>query len=387
MKRKIMKRKICVITGTRADYGILFPIMKAIENAEGLKLFVVATGMHLMKEFGYTVKKIEEDGIKIYQKVDISYSKDTGLAMVDSVGKAVCKLAKSFAKLKPDIVVVLGDRGEMLAAAIAASYLDIPIAHLHGGEVSGHVDGVLRHAITKLAHIHFAATRGAQKRILRLGEECWRVFLSGAPALDNILKGRLTERNKLVEKYGLLENHPLILVAQHPVNIEASDAARQMKITLETVAQFRCQTMVLSPNADAGGRSMLRVIDQFNRFPFIKFFANVAHRDYLSLMRYASVLVGNSSSGLIEAPSLKLPMVNVGDRQVGRERGANVIDAPHEKKALVRAIKKALYDKNLLARVKRGKNPYGDGRASQRIIRVLSKINLDKELLQKRMAY
>jgi len=182
-----MSRKICVITGTRADYGILFPVMKAIESAAGLSLQVIVTSMHLMKEFGHTFKEIEKDGFKISAKVDISYQEDTGLAMADSVGRAVSGLAKEFDRLDPDIVVVLGDRGEMMAAAIAANYLNIPVAHIHGGEVSGHIDGVLRHAITKLAHIHFPVTKNAGERIIKLGESPNRVFVTGAPALDRIL--------------------------------------------------------------------------------------------------------------------------------------------------------------------------------------------------------
>lgn len=382
-----MKRTICIITGTRADYGILYPVMKAIEASKYLNLCIIATGMHLMKEFGFTVKEIKKDGFNVYKQINTSYKEDTGLALADSIGKAVSKLAETFAELKPNIVLVLGDRGEMLAAAIAANYLNIPVAHIHGGELSGHVDGLLRHAITKLAHIHFAATIRAEKRILRLGEEEWRVFISGAPALDNILRGKVASSNSLIEKFGAFAKQPFILVAQHPVNIESSDSAKQMQTTLEAVVLSKHPAIVVYPNADAGGRKMIGVIKKFERFPFIKSFKSVAHKDYLSLMRYASVLVGNSSSGIIEAPSLKLPFVNIGNRQNGRERGSNVINVPHKKNAIIRAINKALYDNRFRALVDKCKNPYGDGYASERIIKILSAIKLDKRLLQKQITY
>lgn len=187
MKTSRKQKGICVITGTRAEYGILSSVMKAINASKYLRLFVVVTGMHLMKKFGYTIDDIKKDGLFVSAKVDISYSKDTGQAMAESFGRAVYKFSRAFLKLQPDLILILGDRGEMLAAAIGANYMNIPVAHIHGGEVSGHVDGLLRHAITKLSHIHFPATAGAGKRILRLGEEPWRVYVSGAPALDRIL--------------------------------------------------------------------------------------------------------------------------------------------------------------------------------------------------------
>ena len=200
-----MKQKICVITGTRADYGILYPVMKAIKASKDLELYVVATGMHLMPEFGYTLKEIEKDGFQVYKKVDSSYKEDTGEAMADSLGKTLSAFAKTFNSLKPSIVLVLGDRGEMLAAAVAANYLNIPVAHIHGGEVSGHVDGLLRHAITKLSHIHFPATEGSKKRIIKLGEESWRIFVAGAPALDRILNEKLPTAIELAKKYDIIK--------------------------------------------------------------------------------------------------------------------------------------------------------------------------------------
>lgn len=382
-----MKRKICVITGTRADYGILFPVMKAICSSYNLKLYIIATCMHLMKEFGYTAKQIEKDGFDIYEKINISYKKDTGEAMADSIGKAVSKFAEAFSRLKPDIVVVLGDRGEMLAAAIAANYLNISVAHLHGGEVSGHVDGILRHAITKLSHIHFPATKGSAERILKLGEESWRIFTAGAPALDRIEKGQFTDKNELFKKYNLEQDKPFIIVAQHPVSSQVKYAGEQIKITLEAVKRFNIQAVIIYPNADAGGREMIRVIKGYEGFPYFRIFKSIPHEDYLGLLRYALAIAGNSSSALIEAPSFGLPAVNIGIRQEGRERGENVIDAGNDQDQIVRAVKKAGYDKKFREAVKRCKNPYGSGSSSDRIVKVLSRIKLNEGLLQKRIAY
>jgi UDP-N-acetylglucosamine 2-epimerase (non-hydrolysing)/GDP/UDP-N,N'-diacetylbacillosamine 2-epimerase (hydrolysing) len=382
-----MRRKICVITGSRADYGIFFPILKAIKSSNSLRLYIIATCVHLMKEFGYTVKDIKKDGFNIYEKVHISYRKDTGQAMADSVGRAVSKFSKTFSRLRPDLVVILGDRGEMLAAGIAANYVNIPVAHIHGGEVSGHVDEVMRHAITKISHIHFTSTENAKKRILKLGEEPDKVFVVGAPALDCILNGQLTDKDSLFKRYGLTKKQPLLILIQHPVLAQIDEAEKQIRITLDAIKRFKLQTVVIYPNSDAGGRRMIKVIREYKKLPFIKSFDSLPHEDYLGLMKVASVLIGNSSSGIIEAPSFMLPVVNIGIRQQGRERGINVIDVAHDEKAIIDAIKRCLYDTRFKERIKRSKNPYGDGHASERLVKMLSGIVLDKNLLQKKITY
>jgi UDP-N-acetylglucosamine 2-epimerase (non-hydrolysing)/GDP/UDP-N,N'-diacetylbacillosamine 2-epimerase (hydrolysing) len=382
-----MKRKICVITGTRADYGILSPVMKAIKKSKEFELQVIATAMHLMREFGNTAKEIEKDGFKLDAKLDVFYSEDSGRAMAISVGKTVSKMAGAFSRLKPDIVLVLGDRGEMLAAAIAGDYLNIPVAHIHGGEISGHVDGLFRHAITKLSHLHFPATAAAKRRLIRLGEDDRNIFVSGAPALDQIFNDQTMNRRALIKKYRIDSHSPLALVVQHPVNTEMGIAAKQIRATLQAIKDLNPQTLLIYPNADAGGRAMIREIKKWEKLPNLRTFKSIPHRDFLGLMKIASVLIGNSSSGIIEAPSFKLPVVNIGIRQKGRERGGNVIDVPHDGSAIIRAINKSLYDKKFLNKVKQSKNPYGDGHASQRIVNVLSTIKLGPQLLQKQIAY
>lgn len=382
-----MKRKICVVTGSRADYGIFYSVMKAIEASPCFRLYIIATCMHLMKEFGYTVREIEKDGFDIYEKINISYREDSGEAISGAIGKAVSEFSKAFSRLSPDVVVILGDRGEMLAAGIAANYLNIPVAHIHGGEVSGHVDGIVRHAITKLSHIHFPATQDSADRILKLGEEPWRIFKVGAPALDRIKKARLPNKNRLFKKYNLAHSEHLIILAQHPVSSHVKDAGKQIKITLEALKTLKIQTVVIYPNADAGGRKMIETIKKYESLSFVRSFKSIPHEDYLGLLKYASVLLGNSSSALIEAPSFNLPAVNIGIRQEGREHGHNVIDVDHDKGRIIKAAKKAVYSRKFRANVKKSENLYGDGNACERIIKVLSRIKLDKRLLQKRITY
>ena len=381
-----MKKKICVITGTRADYGIYHSVLSKIKKVQNLQLCIVATGMHLMKEFGYTIKEIQKDGFKVNSKVNISYSKDTGDAMACSVGQAIGKLARVFNRIKPDIVMVLGDRGEMLAAAVAANYLNIPVAHIHGGEISGHIDGLLRHAITKLSHIHFPATQKSAKRILDLGEEKTRVYLAGAPALDRILKGDYTPGKELKRRYSLLGDK-LILVIQHPVSSEIKTAGLQMKETMDAVVTFKLPAIVIYPNADAGGRRMISVIKKYSKIPYVKIYQSIAHRDYLGILRIASVIVGNSSSAIIEAPSFNLPAVNIGSRQLGREQAVNVVNIKCEKTKIKLAIKKALYDKNFIELIKKCKNPYGNGTAGAKIAKILDGIDIDSNFMQKRITY
>jgi len=382
-----MKRKICVITGTRADYGILYPIMNEIKKSKTLRLFTVATCMHLMKEFGYTVKEIEQDGFHIDDKIDISYSEDSGEAIANSIGSAMTKLAKCFQKIKPDIVLVLGDRGEMLAASIASNYMNIPIAHIHGGEVSGHIDGLMRHAITKLAHIHFPATQKAKERIIKLGEEAWRVKVTGAPALDKVRNSKFSKKENLIKKYQLNGEQPIGILVQHPVSTEQTQAKKQIQNSLDAITKLKLQTVVVYPNADAGGRAMIREIKKSRNNPYLKHFKNINHEDYLGLLKIASVLIGNSSSGIIEAPSFHLPVVNIGQRQNGRQRSGNVIDVTYNKNRIQQAIKKALIDKNFKKKLKKYKNPYGDGQASRRIVDALSKIKINKRLLEKKITY
>jgi UDP-hydrolysing UDP-N-acetyl-D-glucosamine 2-epimerase len=381
-----MTRKIVYITGTRADYGLMRPVLNAIKNNSNLNLTLIVTGMHLMTEFGKTIKEIERDNFETYQINEV-YEEDNKASMARFVGKCVNKLVDAFNHIHPDVILLLGDRGEMLAGAIAGAYLGIPVAHVHGGDVSSTIDEPVRHAITKLSHIHFAATRKSADRIIKMGEEKWRVHVVGAPGLDTILNERLIESREISKKYKLDLADPILLVIQHPVTMEYDTASSQIRETLDAIVKLKYQTILIYPNADAGGRRMIKVIKEYEKYPFIKTFKNLPHRDYLSLMKIASVMIGNSSSGIIEAPSFNLPAINIGTRQEGRERAENVMDVNYNTEEIIKGIRKALYDKKFKEKIKKCKNPYGDGKASERIMKVLSKVKIDKKLLQKRITY
>jgi GDP/UDP-N,N'-diacetylbacillosamine 2-epimerase (hydrolysing) len=381
-------KKIAVVTGSRAEYGILSPVLKAIQARRDLVLSLVVTGMHLSHEFGYTVQDIEKDGFKIDARVDMLPSRDTLGAMAESVGKGIMGMVQTWEQIKPDIVLLLGDRVEPLAAAIAGAYMNIPVAHIHGGDnPRAGLDEYARHAITKFAHIHFPATLKSAERVIKMGEDEWRVHMVGSPALDNILNEPTLSPEALAERLKIDLSRPLILLIQHPVTTQVDEATNQMRETLEAIVEIASPTVLLYPNSDAGGRRMIEVIKEFEKFAFIKTFPSLPRQEYLSLMKAAGVMVGNSSSGIIEAPSFGLPAVNIGIRQEGRERGKNVIDVGHNKREIIKAINKALTDREFLVEVKKRQSPYGDGKASQRIAEILSKVEITPELLQKKITY
>jgi UDP-hydrolysing UDP-N-acetyl-D-glucosamine 2-epimerase len=265
--------------------------------------------------------------------------------------------------------------------------MNIPIAHIHGGDSSkGGLDESARHAITKFAHIHFPATKLSAERILKMGEDEWRVHTVGSPTIDTILNEPLLTREALAVQFELDLSQPLVLLVQHPVTTQAIEAAAQMRETLSAISELGYPTVIIYPNSDAGSRSMIEVIKQYEGYPFIRTFKSLPHKEYLSLMKVASAIVGNSSSGIFDAPSLGLPAVNIGIRQEGRERGKNVIDVKHDKQGIIRALKQCLTDKHFLDEVKKRENPYGDGKAGQRIATILAEIEITPQLFQKKIA-
>jgi len=384
MKRK--KRKILYISGTRADYGLIRETLLSIKKSPYLKVEIVATGMHLMPEFGETIKEIVADRFKTYL-VKTIYEQDDRRAMVKFIGKFILGLMEKIQSIKPDIIFVQGDRAEMLGGAIVGTYLGIPIAHSHGGEVTSTIDETARHAITKLSHIHLTSTKKSAERIRKMGEDNWRIFVTGAPGLDVIFKRDLFTEKELAKKYNLDLSKPKLLVLQHPVTSEIEKSAQQMKETMEAIKELKFQTIVIYPSSDPGARKMIKVIEEYKKYRFIKIYKNIPHKDYLSLMRIANVLIGNSSSGIIESPSFKLPVVNIGERQEGRERANNIIDVGYNKGQIRKGIQKAIYNKRFGEKVRKCKNPYGDGKAGSRITDVLNKIRINKKLLQKKITY
>jgi UDP-N-acetylglucosamine 2-epimerase (non-hydrolysing)/GDP/UDP-N,N'-diacetylbacillosamine 2-epimerase (hydrolysing) len=383
-----MPRKICVVTGSRAEYGLIQPTLKAIIAHPMLELSLVVCGMHLSEDFGRTIKEIVADGFKIDGRIESTTPGDTGNAMALSVGTLINELSKCIKKSKPDIFIALTDLGHALATAIIGIYTNIPVAHIHGGDVSGNADESVRHAITKLSHIHFPATSKSGERIIRMGEDAWRVHVVGAPGLDSILKEELASPKVLSSRYRIDLKKPFILAVQHPVTTEVEDAKNQIKETLEALKDVGVFTIFIYPNSDAGGRAMIEVIKKYaSKNQIFKTYKSLPHTDYLGLMKYASALIGNSSSGIIESPSFRLPVVNVGTRQEGRERAKNVIDVGYKKEEIKRAIEKAIYDQKFRDVVRKTRNPYGDGKASERIVEVLSSIEINKKLIQKKLTY
>ena len=382
----MISRKILYITGTRADYGLMQSVLREIEKHPKIELEIVATGMHLMEKFGMTIEEVKKDGFKVHM-IDATYERDNKESMINFIGRFIQLLTKKIKEVEPDIILLLGDRGEMLAGAIVGAYLTVPVAHLHGGEITSTVDELSRHAITKLTHIHFPATEKSAERIIKMGEDPSNVFVVGAPGLDSILNEKLIEPAELSEKYNLDLSEPILLTIQHSVTVEVEDAPDQIHETLEAITELKHQTILIYPNADAGGREMIEVIEEYEKYPFIKTFKSIPHTEYLSLMKIASAMVGNSSGGIIEATSFGLPAINIGSRQGGRERAENVVDVDYDKEQIKAAIKKALDDENFKEKVSNCKSPYGDGKAGVRIADILSRIKIDKNLLQKRLTY
>lgn len=375
-----IKKRICFITGTRADYGIYKPIFQLAKKSLLIDICIIVTGMHLEKKFGFTYKEIEKDKYKTY-KIKVSQVKNN---MYLNVGEEIIKIGDYLNKKRPDLLVVLGDRGEALAGAIVANYLNIPVVHIHGGEVSGHVDGVIRHAITKLSHLHFTATKKAKDRIIKMGEESWRVINSGAPGLDSIISRRNTDKKKLYNKYKINQNKKLILLVQHPVLSELSQVKNQIKETLLALKEINEQIIIIYPNSDSGSEEIIREIENYKNKNVIGKYKSIPHCDYLGLLKIANLTIGNSSSGIIEAAMFKTSVVDIGTRQENREYSENVIHVGYNHIEIIKAIKMMLNrDKQYYKKIK---NPYGNGGASSIIIKKLENIDLNK-LKNKKITY
>jgi len=381
-------RSVAVVTGTRAEFGILTPILVEIMRSKDLELHIIATGMHLSEVHGYTLKDIERSGFRVDEVVDMSPCDDSEASMAKALGKGIIGVTEAFERINPDIVLVLGDRSEAFAGAIAGAYTNRVVVHVHGGEVTkGCIDESIRHAVTKLAHVHFPATRDGAERIIKLGERRANVHVVGAPALDVILNVAKSTPEEVAKELGLDLTKPIILAVQHPVTTQADEAADQMRVTLAALVALHEQTVLLYPNNDAGGIRMIKVIERSNFPPYIRTYPSLPQKQYLGLMATAAVMVGNSSSGIIEAPSFGLPFVNIGMRQEGRLRGDNVIDVPHDRDAIVEAVRKALHDKAFREKVSKRRNPWGDGKAAKRIVKLLSELEITEELVQKQITY
>jgi GDP/UDP-N,N'-diacetylbacillosamine 2-epimerase (hydrolysing) len=378
-------RKICLLTGSRGEWGYLRPILRLIEQDPALEYVIIATHMHLLPEFGMSVQEMERDGFRVEERLYMTFDGYNATTMTKSLACLLLELPTVLQRLKPDILLLAGDRGEQLMGAVAGLHLGIAVAHIQAGELSGNVDGIVRHAITKLAHLHFAANDEFAERVRRLGEHEFRIHVTGAPLVDELVSDACTVPAELESKYRLEPEGPLVLAVQHPVTEEESAAGEQVTETLHALVELGWPTIFIYPNADAGSELIRAKLSQFKR-PQIRFIRNLPRQDYLAFMKRATVMVGNSSSGIMEAPTFGTPAVNVGRRQNGRPQAANVINVGYSRHQIINAMRQATTPE-FVARARSSANPYGDGRASERIVKILKEVEINSKLLNKEMAY
>lgn len=373
------KRKICFVTGTRAEYGLLARLMRLVKDDETLKLQIIATNMHLSPEFGYTYKEIVADGFKIDKKVDMHLSGDSAQDTVRSMGVELIGFADAYSALKPDLVVVLGDRYEILVAVEAALIFRIPVAHLGGGDVTeGAYDNSIRHCITKMSALHFPSNEESRKRIIQMGEEPSKIWNVGATGIDNIRHTKLMSRVELEQSLGSKLDKPTVLVTFHPVTLENNSAESQCKALLEALDAVPFKVIFTMPNSDTGGRIIESLINEYVAKNPVKAaaFKSLGYLRYLSTLQYVDMVIGNSSSGLVEAPSFGIPTVNIGDRQKGRLRAESVIDCKPDKKSILAAIRKA-ESPAFKSFVKTVRNPYEKKDSARRIYQIIKDYPLE----------
>jgi len=379
-----MKRRIAVVTTSRADYSHLYWPLHDLSHHPDVELQLIAMGPHLSPEFGNTIREIERDGLQIAARVECLLSSDTDVGMAKTIGVATLSLADCLGQMRPDLLLLIADRYELLAPASVALALRIPIAHIEGGEISeGAIDDAVRNALTKIAHIHFTSTLAACDRVIALGEEAWRVHRAGAPSIDHLRRDTLLTREQLQQQLGLELEDRTMVVAYHPVTI-ARDTTREADELFAALLEVPGQILFCYPNADAGSRELIARTEQFlaDRTD-ARVFVNLPALIYWSLLRQAGLMAGNSSSGIMETPSFALPTVNVGMRQQGRERARNILDAAPNRADILAKV--ALASSDEFRRSLAGmQNPYGDGHASETIVRVLTTVSLGEGLLIKK---
>ncbi len=387
-----MKKKIALISDFRGSHSLYIPVLDAIAESSDFEYQYIITGMHLSERFGKTIEEITREGYQITHAFPVLVEGNGRGDMVKNVAEFIHQLTDIFLSDRPDFILAQGDRGITLAAAIAGNHLRIPVAHMHGGEVSRTVDEPVRHAITRFAHIHVAASNNSAERLRKMGEEEFRIHVVGATGVEYIEKLKIKKDNEILQKYHLSLNEPFIVVLQHPVSGEEEHAGIQMGKILSAVASTKLKILVVYPNSDPGHEELIAVIDKYAKeYPTLFLVhKNIPYLDYLSILKAAGVLVGNSSGGIIETPSLGTPTINIGTRQSGREKAHNVINVDYNEEEIKKALNYALHDLKFRQLAAQGQTPYdphGDGNASGWILKVLRGIKVDDNLLTKRLAY
>jgi len=374
-----------LVTERRADFSKLRSIINQIEKSKKFDYYLVVTGSHLLKKYGYTINEVKKDGFKIYKKFDMFYeNEDDSLAtMTMAFGRAIINLTKIIKLLKPDLIFVGFDIGANFAASVVGAHMNIHVAHLEGGEITGTIDESIRHATSKFSHIHFTSNKEATKRLIKMGELSKNIFTVGNPSLDSIKSIKILSKNKLEKEFNIDFNKPLALVLQHTVTTEITKIDKYFYETIMAIKELNIQSIIIAGNIDAGSQKIKKIIKTskimyYDNLPFIK---------YISLLYHSSVIIGNSSSGIMEAPFLHIPSINIGTRQEGRGEVESIINVKYEKNKIKRAIKKALTDKKFLESIKKQKNLYGNGTTSKKIIQILEKLNFENISIQKKLAY
>ena len=373
-----MTKKIAVFTGTRAEYGLLYWLMQDIKDDNALELQVLVSGMHLSPEFGLTWHQIEEDGFKIDEKVEILLSSDSAIGVVKSIGLGLIGFADALTRMKPDLIIILGDRYEAFAAAQAAMFLKIPIFHLHGGEITeGAYDDAIRHAITKLSYLHGVSTEEYRTRVIQLGEEPNRVYNVGALGLEHLHRTKLLSLDALSKSLKFSLDRPYFLVTYHPVTLANESPKRSFEALLDALDEFKDHKVIITyPNSDDGGRQIIPILEKYAKTQVERVYAipSLGQLRYLSALKYSSMVIGNSSSGIIEAPSFCVPTINIGSRQNGRLAANSVINCQPNKYDIVEAIKTAVQMKDEFNSLKID-NPYGEGDSSKKIINAIKALD------------
>jgi len=374
-------QKILYFTGTRADFGLMGSVLSTLDQSPDFTVEILATGMHLMPQFGHTIGQVEAAGYPVH-RLEAVFSQDSKASMAVFLGKVIQEGTALVEAIQPDMILLLGDRAEMLAGASIGAYLYIPTIHIGGGDNTSTIDNAVRHAITRLSHLHFPATEASRERLIASGEDTWRCFNAGAPALDAILNQEFTPRTSFFKRLGLDLDLPLQVVILHPESLLEDEAPSHMEMVLEHALSSAAQTVVIYPNADAGGRQMIEVIESRRGQAHFHIHPSLPYLDYLHLLYHADLLIGNSSSGILEAPSFQLPVVNLGDRQQGREKAVNIVDAPFEVNAFQAALEKARSDV-FRAEARSAVNFYDGGGCGHRILRTLQATKWSADWLQK----
>ena len=385
------KRKILAVTGARSEYDILFPVLEKLQLSNEFELEILVTGAHLSERYGKTVDIIERDGFTIAAKVDNLLDSDDKKSRVISLGNQIPAFTEVFDKVKPDIILVVGDREEAISVSLTGAYMDMVVAHIAGGDIAkdGNIDNSVRYATSKFSHIHFTILEEHNKTLLKLGEDDWRIFAVGNPALDRFLATPKLNKDDISKNIGFdISKDKYLVLIQHPIITDVANEGKNIRETLDAIVESGYKCLINYPNSDAGNFAIIEAYQEYvKNHQQLFLFKNLDRLNYINILRNASLLLGNSSSGIIEAPSLGLPVINIGSRQRGRFHAANVIFTDNDKSQIASAIKKSTTDENYISSIKKLKNPYGDGNSAAKIVEVLGSIEINDKLIHKNITY